>query len=276
MKSSSISGAIAGFVAGSVAVFTQIVLASLGLQPTAILKVLPFTATVHIGFNTIWFAVFGVLYSKFYDVIPSKGAKKGLVYGLIIYLMIGLLPASYYFANGNFLGASGYAFTGLVVPVIYGLLQGVLYDGPKQPVRIEDKIKHNLIAGPVAGLLGGVVAAVLIFICFMMGVPYGWYWPHYPPITSITNVVAIELILMIVWGTIINTIFVMFYARIPGKGIMRGLYFGLLLCLLCVIRPHSWGIPYAANPQSLAWGAIVYSLAFISYGIVLGYLYKKE
>jgi len=276
MKSGFASGAIAGFFAGTLTIFGAIPYQlALGLQPATVLKDLPFTGTVHLGYNIIWAAVFGVIYTKFYDVIPGKGAKKGLVYGLIIYLMIALLPASYYLANGNFTQGNGYLLIGILYTVTYGFLQGILYDGSKHPGKIENNLKDVIIAGSIAGLVGGIVASVLTFIGFIIGIPYWAYYPHYHPITSITSVVAIEFILMLVWGIVFSSIFLLLFVKIPGKGIMKGLYFGLLLCLLCVIRPFSWGIPYAFNPQSMAMSVIGYSLAFISYGLVLGLLYRK-
>ncbi|WP_455369828.1 hypothetical protein [[Eubacterium] cellulosolvens] len=269
MKKGYTAGAVAGFCGGVFAFVSQVILALVGVFPSVILEVLPSAAIIHIGMTTIWAVVFGVIYAKFYDVIPGKGVKKGLVFGFIIYLLADLWAASYFIANQHFQAASSFIFSGFFHVIIYGPLLGVLYKKPVQQIETKHKIKNNPMAGLIAGFFGGIVVAVLTYTISIVGVPYLWYWPTYPLITSIRNVVLIEIILMIVWGVILEMIFVIFYAKLPGKGIMKGFYFGLLISLLCVVHTTSWGIPYAANPQGNLMGFIIYTLAFICYGIVL-------
>lgn len=270
-----ITGAIAGTGAGISAIFPQTLLVILGLVTPAFLEALPYAVTVHIGFNMIFGIAFGIIYTRFYDVIPCKGIKKGLVYGLILYVTQDLWPASYYLANGNFPTSSGFLFSGIFVSVTYGFLQGVLYEGPKYLGKIEDNIKGGMIVGAIAGFIGGIVAFILQFMnAIVMKIPYYWTWPHYSPITSIVNLAATEIVLMVIWGAVFSILFILFFIRIPGKGAMKGLYFGLILCLLCVLRTCSWGIPYAAIYNTLVMSVITYSFMFIIYGIVLGALYK--
>jgi len=249
-----------------------------GLFTATFLEALPYAATVHIGFNTIFGTAFGIVYTRFYDVIPGKGIKKGLVYALILYLAQDLWPASYYLANGNFPASSGFLFSGILVSATYGLLQGALYQGPKHLGETEDSITRGIIVGAIAGIIGGIMAFALQFMNInIMGMSYYWYqfMAQVRPVTSIINLAAIEIVLMTVWGAVFSALFVLFYVRVPGRGIMKGLCFGLILCLLCVVRTFSWGIPYAAIRNTLAMSIVIYSLMFITYGLVLGALYRK-
>jgi hypothetical protein len=270
-----ITGAIAGTAAGISVIFPQSILSTFGFITPIFLEALLYTATVHIGFNTIFGVAFGIIYSRFYDVIPNKGIKKGLVYGLILYIAQDLWPASYYLVNGNFTWLSAFLFSGIFVSLTYGFVQGALYEGTKHPEKIEYNSRGGMTAGAVAGLIGGIAVFALQFMnTIVMGIRYSWF-ESVQPIASIANLAAIEIVLMVVWGTIFSALFVLFFIRIPGKGIVKGLYFGFILCLLCVIRTFSWGIPYAYSYDAVIMSIITYSLMFIMYGLVLGYLYKK-
>jgi hypothetical protein len=287
MKSGYSAGIVAGFITG----IASLIFAGIGSQLLAgfslsiILALLPFTAVTHIGFNLIYGGIFGILFSKFYDVIPGKsGFRKGLVWGLIYAIVPEWWITSYNLAQGFIPIAIVWAYCGLIVILCYGPPLGYLYEGSQQPVKAEDKRKHKPIAGIIAGLVGGVVAAVLVFIQFIMGIPYLYHgldvlpalrYPGYPLFTSITNVVAIEFILMFFWGMIFSVIFVMLYARLPGKNVMKGLYYGLLLILLSILYFAIWGLAYTYSLQAVLMAVAVCGLAFISFGIVLGYFYKR-
>jgi len=270
-----ITGAIAGTAAGISAIFPQTLLVILGLNPRVFLEALPYAITVHVGFNMIFGIAFGIIYTRFYDVIPYKGIKKGLVYGLILYLTQDLWPAFYYLVYGNLTWISGFLFSGIFVSLTYGFLQGALYEGTQYLGKVKYDIKSGMTVGAIAGLIGGIVAFILQFInTFIIEVPNSWL-DQISSNISIVNLAAIEIVPMTVWGVIFSTLFVLFFDRIPGKGSVKGLYFGLILCLLCVIRKFSWGIPYAMRYDTMIMGIITYSLMFIIYGLVLGLLYKK-
>jgi hypothetical protein len=277
MKSGHTAGIVAGFITGIASLIfggmgAQIFILELPLS--TILEFLPFTATTHIGFNLVYGVIFGILFAKFYDVIPGKsGFKKGLFWGFIYAIVPEWWLASYSLAHGNFPTSFLWGYCGLIVIIFYGPPLGFLYKGTQQLVKAEDKRKHKPVAGVIAGLVGGVVTSIFAFISFIMKIPDMWAYPdyHIAPITT----VPIEFILAVIWGIIFGVIFVVLYPRLPGRNVMKGLYYGLILFLLAEIYGLIWGLAYANVLQSLLLSVINYGLAFISYGIVLGYFYKK-
>jgi len=291
MKTGYAAGAVAGFIVGIPALIFGVPIIQMigfGLSLSEVLEILPFTATMHIVFNTFWGLVWGVLFAKFYDVIPgASSVKKGLMWGLV-YAVVEWWCGSLWLVNGFFAiervsihffaNVLLWAVYGPVVILFYGLPFGYLYEGTKQPVKLEDKRKHKPIAGMVAGLVGGIVAAVLTFNQLIMGIPFLWYWPDFNPPALIN--VATEFVIMFFWGIIFNVIFVLLYARIPGKDVMKGLYYGLLLYLITwiywIISVLLYAGTTAQGLQAVGYSTMVLCLAYISYGIVLGYFYKKK
>ena len=99
------AGAVAGFIVGIPAFIIGgfIIPYYSGLSLSETLEFLPFTATFHIGFNTFWGVIFGVLFAKFYDVIPGgSGVKKGLMWGLIYAIVPEWWCGAYMLLHGVF------------------------------------------------------------------------------------------------------------------------------------------------------------------------------
>jgi hypothetical protein len=279
LKTGYAAGAVAGFIVGIPALIIGAFILPWygGLSLSELLQFLPFTATQHLGINIIWGFIWGVLFAKFYDVIPGgSGVKKGLFWGLI-YAIIEWWCGVYAFAYGQFWGALLWAIYGPVVIFFYGLPLGLLYEGTQQPVKPEDKTRHKPIADIIAGLVIGIVAAIFTFVRLMMGIPSGWDLPLITP--WITNVIALDFVLAFIWGIIFSIIFVLLYARLPGRNVMKGLYYGLLIYLITVVYiifVGLWNFSYIEGYfLAIGYGLVTNGLAFICYGLVLGYFYKK-
>ena len=90
----------------------------------------------------------------------------------------------------------------------------------------------------------------------------------------LTNVIISRIVLHTVWGAIFGAIYPKFYDVVPGKGIMKGLCFGLLLFLISSVRAATFLAAYTFVPLATSW-VFVGFFQFASYGIVLGALYKK-
>ncbi|MCX6659978.1 MAG: hypothetical protein NTX81_06320 [Candidatus Bathyarchaeota archaeon] len=84
------------------------------------------------------------------------------------------------------------------------------------------------------------------------------------------------MVINIVWGIIFGYLYARFYDPIPGKGVMKGLYCGLLIWLVSNIRSVSIN---GLLPTIAPWGISYLWCGFwamvITYGPVLGALYKK-
>ena len=75
------------------------------------------------------------------------------------------------------------------------------------------------------------------------------------------------------WGIILAFIFSILYTAIPGKGIKKGLVYGLIIYLVSNIRAAN--LIWAYIPDWAAICAFTGIFALIPDGIVLGYLDKK-
>jgi len=133
------AGLIAGIIGGILINITRIIEAMLGL-PSAVAGVLTFeTALYHLGYEIgqvgISGALFGILYARFYNAIPSKGVKKSLFFGSIIFLF-----TSFWWTSANILSwlltwaeqflwlSISMAFIAIVIWIPYGLVLGLVYE----------------------------------------------------------------------------------------------------------------------------------------------------
>jgi len=137
MRSGFHAGLIAGMVGGLSVNIARIVESILGL-PTAQIGLtfdfIIFHLLTEISITGIFGAIFGIIYSKFHDRIPGKRIKKGLVFGLLIYLLSNIFIASHFVLYGiftsdesYFLWAGQWAYPGFVTLVPYGIVLGALY-----------------------------------------------------------------------------------------------------------------------------------------------------
>ena len=134
-----LAGLIAGIIGGIVANIARIIEALFGL-PTAIPGMLTVETMLYhlgyaIGYSGIFGAVFVIFYSRFYDAIPGKGVKKGLVFGSIMYLFSNLYLSSLELWYGLLTGVEQWfllsaelAYVGFFALLPYGIVLGVLYE----------------------------------------------------------------------------------------------------------------------------------------------------
>jgi hypothetical protein len=136
LKNYIIAGLIAGFVSGIVwFIFHISGLWDLFLVPPFFDPVdIQTLALIDIIQGSIWGIIFGAFYALFYDYIPAKGIKKGLYYGLIIWIII-------FFRSTVIKTIHAYVFKQHIIPeaiasffaicIAYGLLIGYLYKPKK-------------------------------------------------------------------------------------------------------------------------------------------------
>jgi len=125
---------IVGFISGLVAGMVQAVLSISGIwdffSVYYLIEPVSFQHTMlhYTILFGLWGIVYCVLYSFFYDYIPNKGIKKGIIFALIIWIAVAVHPALIIIGYGyprhfipliftNFLSTCG----------VYGTLIGILY-----------------------------------------------------------------------------------------------------------------------------------------------------
>jgi hypothetical protein len=123
-----VTGLIAGFISG-IADFIFRVIGLFGIFFPIVLTVdVKMLAIYTIIMASLWGILWALLYAFFYDYIPSKGVKKGLFYGLIIWI---IAPTSNWIlsaAYGYYLWAIQTAIvTFFSIGIVYGLMLGYIY-----------------------------------------------------------------------------------------------------------------------------------------------------
>jgi hypothetical protein len=135
----------------------------------------------------------------------------------------------------------------------------------------------GMIAGVIAGIAKGIVTVMTFIFVMIMG-----FIPSAPEFSTmdffVFSIPTIEW--NIIWGAVFGFAFAMVYDRIPKKGIVKGLIFSFLFYfILGDIRVAQilWGYRYLGEVLlDMAKGFVFAGIfATITYGIILGYLYKK-
>jgi hypothetical protein len=137
-------------------------------------------------------------------------------------------------------------------------------------------MRNILLIGTVAGAAAGIAGVISssIFVNIGLFEPIGGpeIWD-----TSLMMLFTVAFIsLGIIWGMIFGVVFKQFYDRVPGDGMLKGFYFGLLIWIIKDVAAGSFAALINLETE-LAIGLIsVGFFMWIAYGPVLGYLYKKE
>jgi hypothetical protein len=132
------SGLMGGAVGGLIFTSQKIIEYLFGL-PTEFPDILTLNILmIFLGYavpsNAIWGGIFGTVYSRFYHRVPSKGVKKGFVWGCIIFLISNLWIASRHFVTWFFAGFEpnlmwSYQWaTSFSIWLPYGIILGILYE----------------------------------------------------------------------------------------------------------------------------------------------------
>jgi hypothetical protein len=143
-------------------------------------------------------------------------------------------------------------------------------------------MKSGLLPGAIAGLMGGVTAGTVSVIGHLTG-----QWgvitggEIIPTIEFWYNQFGHHAFITLVWGAIYGLLYPKVYNLVPGKKVVKGLYYGAILFFITTVQTDSWVTVWFANHN--AWdlaffsilGIFAYLFGHIIYGIVLGYLYRK-
>ena len=129
----------------------------------------------------------------------------------------------------------------------------------------------NLKERAIAGIIAGIVGIFFVYAFIALGV--------YEAATgSVIRWYASQIGFNLVWGAIFGALYVKFQNQIPGKGISKGLVFGLLLWAIHGIYPAIFHLTIVSPPWvswALGWMIGSFVVRVLGYGLVLGVLYKK-
>ena len=130
MKSGLMAGAIAGVVAGIASVIMVFQFSSVGLiTPGAFNPPMEQWVSAQFLLNVFWGAIFGWVFVKVYDLVPSTGILKALYFSLIMWIFVNIYIYTFFVFSMAYpiQVLVGLGLVGLIVRIIYGLVLGVLY-----------------------------------------------------------------------------------------------------------------------------------------------------
>jgi len=138
-------------------------------------------------------------------------------------------------------------------------------------------MKSGIFAGAIAGVIMGICTVIIGFTSvFYIGIMQPTYdIETWTPTLTIWLALA-QISLGLIWGSIFGAIYTFVYDIIPRKGVIKGLYFGLLIWLIKDIAAGSYTALMLMEVKT-AINLIYYGFfMWTIYGLILGYIYKKE
>jgi len=292
-KIGAVSGLIAGIVLGIVAEIFGNIRVLAGLYDSGTELFLTGNIFVNVPLFGFWGIILGVIYSKTYNVIPRKNILKGLIYGLILYILIVIRINFFYFAYGYYLDAVGHIFSGFFMWLSYGLVLGFLYKSfhEKYSIIEEEKkiIQYDLRSGVFPGAISGFISGFAVSIFSVLGNVTGYYGIAISPEGQVISTIdywisqmGSHIFINLFWGAIFGAIFAFVYNLIPSKKVKKGLCYGLLLLLITTFQIGTWITCWAAlhNLWPIAINSVFTHvflgvIQFGTFGLVLGLLYRK-
>jgi hypothetical protein len=267
-KIGAVSGLVAGIASGLIVFISDNILAGIGLSSGMVYF-------NEILVNLIWGLIFGVIFSRIYNMIPGKGILKGLCYGLLVFLFIGFRESIWIAAYASHILAMSIGFADLLASITYGLILGMLYYEPARTFVRPDMTKGTL-AGIIAGILGGIAAYLMQIIdnIYVYKLGTAWMDPSF-----ILSQLSVHLGVHAIYGGVFGAIFVCVYDMVPKKGLSKAIVYGLIAFLVTDVHFAFRYILYALTVWPEILGENIGTLyigfvAFLVFGIVLGYLYK--
>jgi len=289
-KIGAIAGLIAGLVMGIIySVFVNVAV-SIGLHETYWRPIITKTLEIDILINIIFGLILGVIFSKVYEVIPGKNILKGFYFGLIIFLITPFRMATSVISFGYFLFAIGLVFQGFFTWIAYGLVLGALYRFLYNRYVIEKRMriitydmKSGAHPGAIAGIADGLASSIVSIIGPALGL---WMIPGYPKTVTFDfwmSQAGSHFLFNLIWGTIFGLIFAHVYNLVPGRGVMKGLIYSLIIYLITTFQiavhflgyttvPSAWELSINSSLQLFLVGFFGTGVA---YGLALGALYRK-
>ena len=137
-------------------------------------------------------------------------------------------------------------------------------------------MKNAILAGAIAGAVSApaLVASAIVFGNIGVFEPPVGTMEIWTPSMWILLILS-HLSLDIFWGMIGGTAFSYLYNLIPGKGAVKGFYFGLSIWIIKDVAAGSYLALTMMKVNSAMILIITGFFMWIVYGSVLGYLYKK-
>jgi len=288
-KIGAISGLIAGIVGGIVYSFFTQIAASFELYRPDWRLIIASSVEANILLPTLWWIIFGIIFSKVYDVIPVKGILKGFFFALVLYLFTTIRATSFnlsyryyeFVAGPLFCDTPLYITSGLVLGIAYELLHNRYYPSKKVSKIKQYDMISGFYPGAIAGLIGGTVASIVAILGPVFGI-----WGYDVPVKLSFDLwwgqAGTHIFLNMVWGIIFGMIYPKVYNLVPSRGALKGAIYSLIIWMVAGFAYNSlimgWAISsseWALFANIILWGGIVGFFQAFAFGLALGAIYRK-
>lgn len=131
-----------------------------------------------------------------------------------------------------------------------------------------------IVVGAIAGFIIGIVF-------FIFGALFVRFEIIEPPVSLeiwrglYVLVILASISLGVIWGVIFGVVYSLLYNSVPGKGVLKGLCFGILIWLIKDIAAGSYIALIGIGTNYALALILVGFFMWIVYGFILGYFYKK-
>ena len=140
-------------------------------------------------------------------------------------------------------------------------------------------MKNAILAGAIAGAVADIAFITGVSVMTLIFGNIGLFEPPGgPEIWDLSMFILLgvaTLSLNIFWGMIAGAAYAFLYSLIPGKGAVKGLYFGLSIWVIKDVAAGSYLALTIMEVNSAIMLIVGGFFMWIVYGPVLGYLYKK-
>ena len=163
--------------------------------------------------------------------------------------------------------------------IIFGIILGITFELFRKRYSItEDKsksIKQNITGAIHPGAIAGLVGGTVVFLQNITVFNKLLYKPEvFTDIGFMLGQWGSHVLFNMVWGVVFGIFFVMFYEKIPVKGILKAVVFSLSIYFITTFRSAVFYLVYGYPVFSYYVGVAAFFM-FLTFGIVLGYLYRK-
>jgi len=236
-------GAIAGLIAGIIngiliTVFARLT-SSIGLFQPPWSDIIPYSIEINMLLGVFWGIILGIIFSKVRGLIPGKSILKGLYFGLIFYVIFSIRTLCFSLAYGTFIldglvNDLTWPISLIILGILYHHLQ-IKYQPVEEPKIKTYDISSIILPGAIAGFMGGLAASVFAVIGHMTG-----YWGIEVGGQLISTIdfwmsqAGAHIVINMSFNIVFAMIFAKVYNIIPGKKVIKGLYFGLIMYFITV------------------------------------------
>ena len=141
---------------------------------------------------------------------------------------------------------------------------------------MQNGYQKGMIAGAISGVIMGILVTPIYVISILIGVSEILVSEAVWDLSMYMLTISAHVSLGLIWGIIFGLLYSKYYESTPGKGVMKGLYFGLIIWIVKDLAAGSYTAFILQEGQTAKFLIYYGFFMWIIYGLILGMLYKKS